>query len=223
MTKFYPNDTIARIGNIDDGKKIGDWNFFSYEGEFLYEVNYFDSIIVINDSVRFKSKGIITDYDSDGKKLYKGFIIEKTEKYDCAHTDHYEIRQISTIWEAHDSIGRMNGYAKNYYDNGVLQNEGYMKDGLPTGLWKFYDPYGKLNLMGSYHQGKRHGRWLAGDLSKKKYLGEICLNPDLPDLEEEIEYRENLLDVEITNYWLGKAKNRQFYDLNLNKFTEFKD
>jgi hypothetical protein len=27
MTKFYPNDTIARIGRIDNGKKIGLWKF----------------------------------------------------------------------------------------------------------------------------------------------------------------------------------------------------
>ena len=114
----------------------------------------------------------------------------------------------------------MNGFVRNFYDNGVLQSEGEMKDGLPTGLWRFYDPYGKLNIMGVYHLGKRHGRWLKGDLAKKKYLGEICLNPNLPDLEEEQKYRENLLDITIINYHLGKAKNRQYYDLDLNRFEK---
>ena len=112
------------------------------------------------------------------------------------------------------------GFVQNFYDNGVLQNEGEMKDGLPHGLWKFYDPYGKLNLMGSYHLGKRNGRWLLGDLEKKKYLGEICLNPELPDVESEEEYRENLLDVTIISYKLGKAMNRQYYDLNLNQYKD---
>lgn len=223
MTKYYPNDTVARDGRINDGKKFGHWDFYSYEGEFLYEVEYFDSIIKINDSIIFKSKGVLTDYNAAGDSLYKAYIIEKMEKYDCAHTDHYEIRQLYTVWEANDTLGRMNGFVRNYYDNGVLQNEGYMKDGLPDGLWKFYDPYGKLNLMGQYNMGKRNGRWLSGDLGKKKYLGEICLNPDLPDLEKEIEYRENLLDVTIINYKLGKALNKQFYDLNMNKYSEYQD
>lgn len=220
MTKFYPNDTIARIGKIIDGKKVGDWKFYDYNGTFLYEVDYADTILHLNDSVRFKSKGILTNYNAAGEATFKAHIIEKMEKYDCAHTDHYEIRQLYTIWEASDTVGRMNGFVQNFYDNGVLQNEGYMENGLPTGLWKYYDPFGKLNLMGSFHQGKRHGRWLQGDLEKKKYLGEICLNPNLPDLEAEKMYRENLLDVTIITYYLGQAKSKQFFDLNMNRYSD---
>lgn len=220
ITKYYPNDTIARDGGISAGKKVGCWKYYSYEGEFLYEVDYFDTIISINDSVQFKAKGILTDYNTGGDKISESHIIEKFEKYDCSHTDHYEVRQLMTIWEASDSLGRMNGYVKNYYDNGVLQNEGQMKNGLPDGVWKFYDPYGKLNQVGVYVLGKRDGRWLGGDLSKTKYLGDICLNPNLPNLEEEIKYREKLLDIVITNYKMGKALNKEFYDVNMNNFEE---
>jgi antitoxin component YwqK of YwqJK toxin-antitoxin module len=223
MTKYYPNDTVARDGFIRDGQKIGHWDFYSYEGEHLYHVNYFDSIIEINNSVRFKSKGLYSELSANGDTLFQALILEKSEKYDCAHTDHYEIRQYMTLWQTNDSLGRLNGFVRNYYDNGTLQSEGAMKDGLPSGLWKYYDPFGKLNLMGQYALGKRHGRWLSGDLGKKKYLGEICLNPDLPDLEEEMEYRENLLDVMIINYHMGKALNKQFYDLNLNKYSEYQN
>jgi antitoxin component YwqK of YwqJK toxin-antitoxin module len=220
ITKYYPNDTIARDGDITAGKKVGCWKYYSYDGEFLYEANYFDTIISINDSIQFKSKGILTDYDRKGNKLSESYIIEKFEKYDCSHTDHYEIRQLMTIWQGKDSVDRINGYVKNYYDNGVLQNEGLMKNGIPTGVWKFYDPFGKLNQVGSYTLGKRDGRWLGGDLSKTKYLGDICLNPNLPDLEEELKYREKQLDIVITNYQLGKALNKEFYDVNLNDYEE---
>jgi antitoxin component YwqK of YwqJK toxin-antitoxin module len=180
ITKYYPNDSIARDGDISSGKKVSCWKYYGYDGEFLYEADYFDTIIALNDSIQFKVKGILTDYDRHGKKLSESYIIEKFEKYDCSHTDHYEIRQLMTIWQGKDSVDRMNGYVKNYYDNGVLQNEGMMKDGLPTGVWKFYDPFGKLNQVGTYVMGKRDGRWLGGDLSKTKYLGDICLNPNLP-------------------------------------------
>lgn len=220
ITKYYPNDSIARDGSISVGKKVGCWKYWSYEGEMLYEVDYFDTIISINDSVQFKAKGILTDYNAAGQKISESYVIEKFEKYDCSHTDHYEIRQLMTIWQGKDSLDRMNGYVKNYYDNGVLQNEGMMKDGLPTGVWKYYDPYGKLNQVGNYVMGKRDGRWLGGDLSKTKYLGDICLNPNLPDLEEEIKYREKLLDIVITNYKMGKALNKEFYDVNLNTYDE---
>jgi antitoxin component YwqK of YwqJK toxin-antitoxin module len=218
MTKYYPNDSIARDGSLSVGKKVGCWKFYSYEGEFLYEADYFDTVIVINDSVKFKAKGILTDYNAAGDKLSESYIIEKFEKYDCSHTDHYEIRQLMTIWQVHDSLNRFNGYVKNYYDNGVLQNEGNMKDGLPTGVWKYYDPYGKLNQVGEFVLGKRNGRWLGGDLSKTKYLGDICLNPNMPNIEEVIKYREKLLDIVITNYKMGKALNKEFYDVNMNNY-----
>ncbi len=220
MTKYYPNDTISRDGDLNEGRKIGCWRYYSYNGELLYEVDYKDSIIVVNDSVKFKSKGVLTDFNANGDPLYEAYVIEMSSKYDCSHSDHYEVRQLYTRWEANDSIGRMNGYVQNFYDNGTLQNEGRMKDGLPDGVWKYYDPYGKLNQYGVYVLGKRDARWLSGDLSKTKYLGDICLNPNLPDLEDEMRYRENLLDIKITNYSLGKALNTQYYDINMNQFID---
>lgn len=218
MTKYYPNDSIARDGSLDAGKKVGCWYFYSYAGEKLYEVEYFDTILKVNDSIRFKSKGILSDFDAAGNLKSRSYIIEKTEKYDCSHTDHYEVRQLYTIWEAHDSLHRMNGYVKNYYDNGTLQNEGNMQNGLPTGIWKFYDPYGKLNQVGEYVQGKRNGRWLHGDLSKTKYLGDICMNPNLPDLEERMAKQEKKLDIYIRYFKLGKVLKSEYYGLDLNKY-----
>ena len=223
MTKYYPNDTIARDGAMDRGRKVGCWKYFSYEGKPLYEVDYFDTLVKLNDSIEFFSRGVYTELNAQGKVLSESYIIEKSEKYDCSHSDHYEIRQFHTIWEDNDSTHRMNGYVRNYYDNGTLQSEGEMKDGLPTGFWKYYDPFGKLNKYGQYTLGKRDGRWLSGDLSKTKYLGDICLNPNLPDLEKEIRYRENLLDITIISYSKGKVINRQYYDVNMNRFTEFDD
>jgi antitoxin component YwqK of YwqJK toxin-antitoxin module len=217
VTKYYPNDQIARDGAINNGKKTGCWQYYNYDGEFLYEVDYFDTIIQLNDSIRFKSKGILTDFNAKGQKISQSYVIEKFEKYDCSHTDHYEIRQLYTFWQENDTVDRLNGYAKNYYDNGVLQNEGMMKNGLPTGVWKFYDPYGKLNWVGSYVSGKRDGRWLGGDLSKSKYIGDICLDPNLPNLEEEISRREKELEIEVINYALGKAVSSENYGWDLNE------
>lgn len=223
LTKYYPNDTIARDGKMSKGRKIGNWDYYSYEGEKLHSVNYFDSIIELNDSIKYNSKGIYTELAADGIPLYEGFIIEKFERYDCSHSDHYETRQLKTIWEGNDSLNRMNGDVMNFYDNGTLQSAGKMKDGLPDGEWRFYDPNGKLNKYGFYVLGKRHGRWLSGDLSKTKYLGEICLNPNMPDIEEEIKYRENMLDIEVIYYKLGKSLHREYYDINMNFHSDWRD
>ena len=223
MTKYYPNDTIARDGDMNKGKKVGCWKYFSYEGRPMYEVDYFDSVVKLNDSIEFFSRGIYSELNAQGKVLSESYIIEKSEKYDCSHSDHYEVRQFYTIWEDNDSSNRINGYVRNYYDNGTLQSEGEMKNGLPNGFWKYYDPFGKLNKYGQYIYGKRDGRWLSGDLSKTKYLGDICLNPNLPDLEKEIKYRENLLDITIISYAKGKVINRQYYDVNMNRYSDLEE
>lgn len=216
LTKYYPNDSVARDGTISKGRKSGEWEYFSYEGEKQHQINYFDSIIFLNDSIQYSSKGIYTEINAEGDTIYQSYIIEKFERYDCSHSDHYETRQLKTIWESNDSIGRMNGDVMNFYDNGTIQSAGKMKDGCPSGGWRFYDPNGKLNKFGNYVFGKRDGRWLSGDLSKTKYLGEICLNPNMPDIEEEIKYRENMLDIEVIYYRLGKSFHTEMYDINMN-------
>ncbi len=216
MTKYYPNDKIAREGMISKGKKVGCWNYYSYDGRFLYEVDYADTIIAVNDSIRFKSKGILTYVDEKGDPLSHSYVIEKFEKYDCSHTDHYEERMLYAFWEKDTSVHRMNGYVKNYYDNGVLQNEGWVKDGLPTGVWKLYDNAGNLSHVGEYIMGKRQGRWLSGDLGQVKYLGDICLNPNLPNLEEIMAYQEKLLDITVVYYRLGSVIKTEYYGVNMN-------
>lgn len=216
ITKYYPNDTIARIGTISKGIKTGCWKYFNYYGKKLMEVEYFDTIIQVNDSIRFKSKGILYYLDEHDNPLSKSWIIEKFEKYDCAHTDHNEERMLYCFWEKDTTQHRRNGYVKNYYDNGSIQNEGWVKDGLPTGVWKLYDVNGNLNQVGEYIQGKRNGRWLKGDLGSVKNMSDICLNPNLENLDAILSYQEKLLDVSVITYQMGKELKRKYYGINMN-------
>jgi antitoxin component YwqK of YwqJK toxin-antitoxin module len=218
MIKYYPNDTMSRQGMIKNDKKVGCWHYQSYEGLDTYEIDYFDTLIKVNNLV-FKSKGIYRALDSLGETVHLSYIIEKDEKYDCSHTDHYEKRQFMTIKD-YGNGSRMNGYAKNYYDNGTLQSEGKMANGLPTGVWKFYENDGSLHEVGEYKLGKRNGRWLKGDLSKTNFMGDICLNPNLPNLEEKLAKEAKHLDVTIVIYLMGKAKDSSYYEMDLNEKEE---
>jgi len=216
MTKYYPNDTVARTGQVAKGKKVGIWNYYNYYGTKLVTVNYFDSIIKVNDTLKFSSKGILTYLDPKGNELSKSWIIEKFEKYDCAHTDHNEERLLYCFWEKDTAQHRINGYTKNYYDNGSIQNEGMVKNGLPVGIWKMYDVDGRLSQVGTYNNGKRNGRWLSGDLGDVKNMSEICLNPNLENLDEILQYQENLLDISVVYYQNGKEIRREYYGINKN-------
>lgn len=216
VTKYYPNDTVARKGLISKGKKSGCWYYYNYKGVKLYEVDYFDTILVVNDSVQFKAKGILSYVDGNNQITSKSWIIEKIEKYDCAHTDHTEERMLYCFWQQDSSQNRISGYVRNYYENGNVQNEGWVKNGLPTGIWKMYDVNGNLSRVGAYEQGKRTGRWLEGDLGNVKNMSEICLNPNLENLEEILSYQEKLIDITVIIYDMGTVLKRKYYGINMN-------
>lgn len=218
LTKYYPDNTMAREGRVNaKEEKEGVWDYYHYNGNKLYSVHYGDSTIKLNDSVLLHTYGKYYQLNADKDTTMIGFITDMDSKYDCANTDHYEIRQFYFPNKLNTAKNLIDGEIKHYYDNGVLQNEGKMKDGLPVGVWKFYDPYGKLNQVGEYENGLRQGRWLKGDLAKIKFLGDICLNPNMPNLEEEISKREKQLDVSVHYFDKGEVKNSVFFDLDLNK------
>lgn len=213
ILKYYGNGQVAREGELFGSDKVGNWKHYSYDGKLLYEINYADTSIQINDSLSFQSRGTFTLYDTLGTKISQSYIIKSFEKYDCSNNDHYTIRQFYTFWEK-EGTNRINGYVKNYYDNGVLQSEGMMKNGLPEGVWKYYDPFGKLNQLGKYTLGLKEGRWIKGDLGKIKYLGDICFDPNTPNLDKLIKERETELDIKISIFIHGKSMNNSFYEIN---------
>lgn len=215
FTKLYPNGKIARRGYRIDDKNWGDWDFYNYEGQPLYSIDYGTQTVVLNGVTYSEAeiKGDYTEYDSLGNEICKGFLIEELEKYDCAHADYYAIRQYVIIEDREDGFERTNGPMRYYFDNGMLMSEGTLKNGMPDGVWKFYTPDGKLTRIGKYVNGKKEGRWLRGDLGDKKYIGEICLNPDDPLLDFHIAELERLRDVEIVIYKNGLAQIRQEYEV----------
>ena len=215
FTKLYPNGNIARRGYRIGDKSWGDWDFYNYNGQRLYSIDYGIQTVVMHGVTYSEAeiKGEYVEYDSLGGVICRGSMIEELEKYDCAHSDYYAIRQFIIIEDREDTYERTNGPMKYYFDNGMLMSEGTLKNGMPDGVWKFYTPDGKLTRIGKYVNGKKEGRWLKGDLGDKKYIGEICLNPDDPLLDFHIAELERMRDVEIVVYKNGVAQIQQQYEV----------
>ena len=49
--------------------------------------------------------------------------------------------------------------AKYYYDNGKIQQEGFVKDGKLEGKWIAYDAQGNKLSVGEYSNGQKTGKW----------------------------------------------------------------
>lgn len=50
-------------------------------------------------------------------------------------------------------------YHKEYYQQGKIKAEGWVKNGLKEGYWKFYHRNGKLSEKGRYIKGQREEYW----------------------------------------------------------------
>ncbi|WP_075340412.1 toxin-antitoxin system YwqK family antitoxin [Tenacibaculum agarivorans] len=50
-------------------------------------------------------------------------------------------------------------YQKNYYPDGSIQEEGWIKDNVKHDFWKFYYQNGKIKEKGHYKNGLKHKYW----------------------------------------------------------------
>lgn len=70
-----------------------------------------------------------------------------------ADTPHPQIGVLNAM----SAYGKQTGYVKNYYPNGVLEAEGYLKNGIAEGKWKYYDKNACLEEEVNYKNGFRDG------------------------------------------------------------------
>ncbi len=54
-------------------------------------------------------------------------------------------------------------YERNYYDNGMLKSEGWMRYTTKTDYWRFYYPNGKLSEQGFFEYDKKEKYWFFYD------------------------------------------------------------
>jgi antitoxin component YwqK of YwqJK toxin-antitoxin module len=55
--------------------------------------------------------------------------------------------------------GEAEGPVKNYYESGLLWQQGQYRQGKEHGPWLFYDERGRLQFEGSYDNGEPTGEW----------------------------------------------------------------
>lgn len=169
---------IGKPKYLNSQNKVGIWQYNYPFPIGKYTINHVDSTIRISDSLEFQTTGEFLQKDENENLLSRRYILSEDELYNCGADETYNVLLYYVAYEKDTSLHLRNGFMKNYYPTGVKQSEGQNKDGLPNGLWKFYNDNGSLREMGHYINGKKTGRWLSGDLSKIHYMGEICFDID---------------------------------------------
>ncbi|HSC53907.1 MAG TPA: hypothetical protein VLC98_09815 [Phnomibacter sp.] len=82
---------------------------------------------------------------------------QKLQQYFSANAGLDKMSKLSASYEFPFAQCLHHGFYANYYENGVLQQSGYYKEGLKDGLWMKYAEQGNLNASGYYDEGRLHG------------------------------------------------------------------
>ncbi|MBK8926482.1 MAG: hypothetical protein IPM74_11370 [Crocinitomicaceae bacterium] len=219
--------------------KSDTWNFYNPQGELVRRVIYPEWVInfieIYSDleqeedgSSRHYSSGSQSNdylqinkdtttlrvYFYEHEKLVSVAHVESGfEIYECESNLTHEVYNLVLDYDV-DSAGNKlvnpTRPATNYYDNGVVQSTGAYVNGKQDGVWRYYDPYGKLVAMGAFKYGKKEGRWLSGDLEGIAYLGDQCLTGNIPVVQEQLDDWSRTVMITISVFHEGKLLDTQY-------------
>jgi len=214
-TKIYQNNQVVAEGELHYSAKQGLWKY-SYSNQLPYTIEYRDTFVSGTEGLRFirfsnykdplhnlMCHGTIAKikwYSASNALFSEGMLYEFDKEYTClqdAYTEQFLIDY--SLYNSKPTAGTTE-YIVNYYPNGNKMNEGTIVNGKPDGLWKWYHNDGLLYEVGKYKNGVREGRWLKGDLSKIRFMGETCLN------EESNDYNEMLKHISVTITYFEKGE-----------------
>lgn len=136
--EYYPNGQLEDEGTQANGIYVGQKKQY-YSNGLVFSNGVYDE--------NGKENGSIDKFDSEGKKYitfnFKKGNLEKIEVFDKSGA------VIKTINES----GKKIKY-ENYHQTRNLYCEGEYVDGIPSGVWKYYDNYGVLEKTEKYKNGK---------------------------------------------------------------------
>lgn len=208
----YQNEVVVESGALVNYRKSGNWNY-SYPAIPKFQMEFRDTSYRYETKSEYERKSYTGKYrqlDSLGRIQKSGTFYEFSSEYICTNQDYTEqyVVQYDT-WNYESTKGK-SIYAVNYYPNGNKMNEGNLVDGKPEGLWLWYHSDGLLYEIGKYKAGIREGRWISGDLSKIRFMGETCLDPNSSEFKNLV----NTITVFVTYYENGLVSYSENHELS---------
>ncbi|MCB0734207.1 MAG: hypothetical protein KDC76_06495, partial [Bacteroidetes bacterium] len=192
---YYKNGVMSQRGRVEDGFKVGTWDYWDLNGGIMKQIVYEDSMYinpVTDDTIYYTGK--IKMWYPNGKPLLNGLVVSDFTQFKCDQELEVNFENIYYLELLDQDGSRMlennNGQILEFHNNGELRVEGFVKDGKRDSLWKFYDPDGRLERMGTYQNGLEHGFWVEGDLEAIPHFYDRCVKGQvepfsLPDAEDQ--------------------------------------
>lgn len=137
----YQNGKIKEIGHWKNNLQNGVFKLYTESGTLVDDAIFKDG----------KRNGVTKQYYSDNGNLLieahyiNGLLDGKIKEY-------YKNKKLQR--EVVYTHGKRNGIAKEYYEDGQKMLEMYYENDVPNGSYKMYDPTGKIQLEGTFENGR---------------------------------------------------------------------
>lgn len=183
-TYYYKNGVKASTGRVENGSKVGTWQYWDLSGELYKRVKHDSGWFVnpiSNDSIFYYGK--VEMWYPNGKPLLTGLILSQFERFKCDQEMKVDFENLYYLSfydeEGNSSLKPSGSDVHEYHNNSEKRLEGEMVDGKRSGIWRFYDPNGRLEEIGKYIEGHKEGLWIAGDLEAVPFYEDLCMKGDV--------------------------------------------
>lgn len=167
---FYSNYKVKVEGYFKNGKRNGQFKYYSPYGEIIKIEIWVDDSLVDN-SLKTKVNYIKKYFSNSFTVKQEGLFINDSIPVG-RHTFYdekgaYKLTKVysdvgSLLSEGKlDSLGRKTGIWTFYYDDGTIFSKGEFKDDLKIGLWEYFYNNGSIREKGEYLRDLPNGKWLT--------------------------------------------------------------
>lgn len=213
---FYKNGILASKGRIEQKQKVGTWNHWDLNGQLYKQIEY-DSGWYINpvtqDSLFYYGK--VQMWYPNGKKLLTGLIRSNNMRFKCDQEMKVNMETLYYLSfyeeDGTQTITNGSGNVVEFHNNGEIRLSGSLKNGRRFGLWKEFDPNGRLQSIGHYDEyGFKDGLWVTGDLEAVPYFENLCVEGEVdaynfPDVDQ-VGYVTQTISITETHYDHGRRR-----------------
>lgn len=178
-TYYYKSGTIFKLGLMEDYLPKGTWKFYREGKDRLYKtIDFKDSVVKLSLYDSIETFGIVHAYYDDGRLMFKGYATDISSKYSCDSEADIPTEE-NYYLEFYDTAGNSalkegNGFICELQASGHKLKEGQIQNSKKQGIWVYYNSFGQPEAIGFFNNGKKHGRWLVGDLSGLNLSDKVC-------------------------------------------------
>lgn len=159
---YHSSGKIVETGTVKDRMKVGTWQTFYDDGNkretghFTDDIYYVDAMWSPGGNILVeKGEGVFESYDTEGNLLETGNVSGGLREGEW--TAYYPLSDRTLMSTTQYVKGEPDGLQQYFYEDGILQFEGAIKNGKREGTWTWYYQNASIESTVEFKAGKKEG------------------------------------------------------------------